>query len=690
MKKNRYTCRLILALSFSLFMQSLNAQWVKINTPELPVGISEVRTIGNAAVATAFFDGVYRTDDSGDNWQAVHTNGLPSNASWIALAGAGTTIYVGSLDARIYMSEDLGNSWQQTSFSATGTLREIEIKDDKIYACGSFGIYVSNNDGVSWSKLPGIGLPPGIIQEMTFSGNKFYAVSNASIGGVFLSNDDGVNWQKISAAITGGAFSITTAFNRVFAFFSNDEKIRFTDNDGSTWTAGNGLPAGIVISGFQANGSTMFAGGISAIYKSTDGGENWQHSSQGIPITTYSRSVDVAPNGSLLATTFRGMYRSSDNGQSWSIASNGIAKEVLSASDMAINGARIFLVGAGSVFTSDNGGDTWTEPQAGMEPGASFFNIAQAGNELFLAGQNSLYKSGNNGNNWTFLSDNLPETGFAFTLENDGTDLYLGRSTGVIKSVDGGQNWQSLTANFPILAFEVGFKDGYVFTGSSNTEFYRTNNNGTTWENISNGLTDMLEINDIEASGDGIYVGGNGGIYYSDNLGVTWSYIADSIPISVNTMLAFDQFLCVAVGPLVYLTADKGANWKDITEGLDNSMFTSQFLINGDRLFAAGTEGLYMRPVSEVFVSASESAAVQPLDVFPNPGKGIFYLKTQPLAGKGGNLQVTSLDGKVVFSEKIKGFDALHSARLENLPAGMYQLEIKVGTERWLAKVVIE
>ena len=309
---------------------------------------------------------------------------------------------------------------------------------------------------------------------------------------------------------------------------------------------------------------TLYAGGGNewfgpAVWKSTDFGASWTHSSQGLAYEAGQApvkavwSLAAAPDGSLYAGVEpAGLFRSEDGGISWSHV-EGLQKHP-SRPEWNPGGAGLILhslvldpadrkkiwvgISAAGVFATEDGGATW--------------------------------QTRNRGTRADFMpeGENYPEFGqcvHCLVMAPGGTGrLYQQNHCGMYRSDDGGRSWQSIEAGlpssfgFPAAAHPRDPDSLYLiplngdikgrFMPEGNAAVWRTADAGASWQPKRAGLPQgdayfnvlrqAMATDAMEPAG--VYFGTNaGGLYASIDEGETWECIAPHLPTitSVETLV---------------------------------------------------------------------------------------------------------------------------------------------------------
>ncbi len=241
-------------------------------------------------------DGVFVSTDGGMHW-SQHTIGLPLPTAIHALEfdDPGKKLYAAT-DAGVFVSADAAQHWAASgdlpADSYTALAFDLKARHTIYTVTTHHGIFVSTNDGSSWSSTNG-GLPVGIIiNGLAFDADRHQLWAATNIG-VYRSSDQGSTWQALN----------------------------------------NGLPAGLVvntvmpaaISGGDQN--LVFAGTNHGFFRSQDYGVHWSASQASLSGTSvYAILIDYHQATTVYVGISIGVLRSDDNGQNWGSVASGLPR----------------------------------------------------------------------------------------------------------------------------------------------------------------------------------------------------------------------------------------------------------------------------------------------------------------------------------------------------------------------------
>lgn len=478
------------------------------------------------------------------------------------------------------------------------------------------GVYVSNNNGVSWSPA--------------YSGVRYYvralaAVPNLTGGytlfagvvneGIFRSTDNGSLWTAVGSgptlienlAVHGGTlYAIETNYLSV------------TNDNGFTWSMLPTRMYSLKCMAVGADGADLYAGSQgSGVYHSADSGATWSPANTGLTDTIVS-SLAVSSDGTtVVAGTSHGVFRTIDKGSSWTLPSGGT--QVSNATAFVIDAATVYAGTSSGVFRSTDNGVQWTRLGASLNVSqlATAPQGGTGGLEFYAGNDQGLFISADTCVTWSKSITGLSALS-VWTVAANKSVVCASTSSGVFYSRDNGANW-TVTLSTRVYAFAcVG---GSIFAGADNAVVEKSVDNGATWT-PSAGLASSGNVTALAASPDGTrlfagtaYENGNanaGGVYMSIDSGAHWTAAGAGLPTTAVNALAFNRSTLLAgtVTRGVFLTNDNGATWTSAGSGLNDSNVQSLFANKG--ILYAGTY------LTGVFVSADNGKTWTPANTgFP-------------------------------------------------------------------------
>jgi photosystem II stability/assembly factor-like uncharacterized protein len=457
------------------------------------------------------------------------------------------------------------------------------------YALSGVGLFKTLDGGVSWTLVSrqGVSGPPVYLVVDPTDPDTLYG---GDYSGVFKSADGGLTWSRASKGLPP-----TNSFTpgRVVSALAIDPTDPQTLYVGVLFESPDGCDDG------------------EGIYKTTDGGSTWSHSSVGIkgpfieavavdpsdPNTVYaasSGSSDCFGGG-------QGVYRSSDGGGTWKLVEpkQYIYGLAIDPSDPATVYA---VTGSGMIKTAD-GGSSWRQLQIPfahasvtalvVEPGAVRTVFAAA---CCYKGR-GIYRSDDLGAHWSPADSGLTDKDvYAMALASSGPQiLYAGTDTGLFRSQDGGASWD-FTVSL-IATCITGLAEsttGTLYAGSYG-QVFRSGDGGATWSKLplpgSDSLAASPAIDSVafEVAGRDMYRTLDGG--------ATWSLVGKVPSFYVPVLVPDPQHVRIlyAVGDAeraVFKTTDWGKDWTKVNTGLPRVFVDAMAVDPSDpRTVYAGAQG---------------------------------------------------------------------------------------------------
>jgi len=256
-------------------------------------------------------------------------------------------------------------------------------------------------------------------------------------------------------------------------------------DNGQTWSTSFNT-GGFAIA---VSGTNLFLGGESGVFLSTNYGSKWTAVDSGMPASFYAWTNALTVSGAnIFAGTFAGVYLSTNNGTSWAVT-NLLPYQI---NALAVSGANVFAgTSSSGVFVSSNNGANWAQVKAGMQD--TLIDALQVSGANLFAG--------------THLNAEYDQWGGVFISGNSGTG-WSAANAGMPVIPD--TNGKTVDYALPtVWSFAVSGPD--IFAGTDHGVFH-SGDNGGSWTNINDGLTDTL-ITALAVSGPYLCAGTNAGVW---------------------------------------------------------------------------------------------------------------------------------------------------------------------------------
>lgn len=501
------------------------------------------------------------------------------------------------------------------------------------------GVYRTADGGDSWkqvSPLDWVVVALAISPDYGGDGTLFATAGITATGfHVHRSTDEGNTWQEVTStwviSLTAPALAISPNFATDQTLYVLGGPHTYVSTDGGdTFTAAGGWFAthdvrGLAFSPDYGADGTLFARVHGdGVYKSTDGGANWNPTGLSGDVSVFAVSPDYGSDEMLLAANGSDgqVHVSTDGGDAWAAAGialgTGGQHTLLFSPTFAAD--RIILAASSAdlgIYRSADGGATWmpvgwTNPYNGGFLGGSVYALALAPQNAYDAAafagtSNGIYRSNNRGEYWYQRpSTPAPLTVRALAIAPAaagspstllaGTSFFetpLGAPTGgagidgqpeehdgnLQLSTDGGRTWQAVSgplARLQSVAFSPDFGDdqtAFAATGRpglSAGDVYRSTDGGLNWTQVLSGsLYAALAVSPDFADDHTLWVsafsGGSGvGIYCSVDGGDTWALLPSWVEARVlapSPNYGVDQTLFAGGQGGLWRSVNGGAAW---------------------------------------------------------------------------------------------------------------------------------
>jgi photosystem II stability/assembly factor-like uncharacterized protein len=317
---------------------------------------------------------------------------------------------------------------------------------------------------------------------------------------------------------------------------------RSSDN-GQNWVASSQGLGNRFVSGLDGDGSNLvLAGTQQGLYRSTDAGQSWQRRIGG-----RVSSVRVTPGqpGTCYAGALGGgVLRSTDGGQTWRSA--GIAGlGAVDVTTLDVGGGRVWVGTPGQgVHVSTDSGSTWQRRTSGLESfvDASYVSRLrvdpQDSNIVYLGSQGALapaslniqggdvYITRNAGASWQRHNTQESFYGVEGLSIGGGGRLFAGTDQIGLYATQGSASGGSFSKILPATHARDAVTDSAgqnIWVALQGAGVYRSSDGGASFVPSSRGLRAAV-VRDVAVQGSTVLLGGPGGILRSTNRGTTFAW----------------------------------------------------------------------------------------------------------------------------------------------------------------------
>ena len=646
-----------------------------------------------ATVFAATTDGVYRSNNSGQTWQLIHS--IPMAMDICMKPGDTSTLYVGagnfgSTGNGIYRSINAGavtpTFTKLTSGLPTSTTGMIRLhisanNPTKVYASigkspnstASNGLYSSTNGGTSWTKASTTAY---INNQGWYAHDVVASPSNANT--IYVAEMD-----MYKSTSGGGTLSKISDWS----LWDFNNATVGTLNEGTTSKYVHADIHHLYISPF--NSSTIFAVTDGGVFKTTNGGTSFVGLNGGL------QTAQIYANMAISATNPNFMICGlQDNatfvydglpGCKRKIGGDGFSAAIDPTNDNNCFGSLYYF----TVYKSTNRASSFsavTNNSQGTEKAcfSSPLVMSPANSNVMYGGTIYFKKSTNKGSTWTNANGGVPLSNSSAPILKVAVSKY---------SVD-----KLYASTCP--------------GGGARSKIFRSTNGGGAFNEITGTLPDRY-YTDIAVdpnNDDRIIVTlsgfGSGHVFFSNNQGNTWTDISGNLPDVPHNTAIFDpsdpQTIIIGNDLGVYYTtgfAGVAPEWIPYNDGLTDATMAMDLAVTSTNKLRLGTHGKGLWETDMPGQSLIVQAELQPqvhtpasksaINAYPNPTTGSFAVTVDNLKGKA-NVRIVDASGRIVQQSVVNLQPGRNVLRydLGTQKKGIYQVIIETSESRIIQRVV--
>ncbi|WP_295719101.1 YCF48-related protein [uncultured Halovibrio sp.] len=265
------------------------------------------------------------------------------------------------------------------------------------------------------------------------NGERFWFVGNA--GTVLEGTREPQGWERHTMPEAINLQGVAVTPEGTVVAVGNEGAVFIRRAGESAWTSQR-LPvserAGKMVDAAWLKGELWVVGEMGAIFRSDDGGRNWQ--SLGLDEDIGLNDINAAPDGTLWITAeFGELIHSQDNGQSWQTRTFG--SESLRSVDFTQNGAGVVVGNNGTMLYRAGPDSDWRE----LDPVTSehLYDVGFDGERWLAVGNSGALVTSTDGQQWQSREPENFGSGYHTRLQTTerGT-VIAGQTIGLLRASD--------------------------------------------------------------------------------------------------------------------------------------------------------------------------------------------------------------------------------------------------------------
>ncbi len=282
--------------------------------------------------------------------------------------------------------------------------------------------------------------------------------------------------------------------------------VRRTTDGGSTWVNGNPNPvviAGMVncIDAFDGNTAWLSTtnSGSTFIYKTTNGGTNWQQVFSSSQTRIFGLKMTDASNGFAFGDPISNIWQmlvTTNGGINWQLSPNAPAAgniETCLPNSFQVSLPNIWWgTSVTTVYRSTNSGVSFTSHAANVT-GIYILAVHYNSEGVGFSSSTSMSKSTNSGVNYASLP--APGSGNIEAIQGEGQNFWFIRGNGIYRSTDSGSSWELVFTSAQSLV-HMDFPDNL----SECQTGWAVGNGGNIYKMTGNIVGSMVNQNEIPAA----------------------------------------------------------------------------------------------------------------------------------------------------------------------------------------------
>lgn len=575
-----------------LFTFKIHSEWIQTNGPYDFLQVKSL-SVTQGSVLAVVGNSILRLDSLSGSW-VTSVKGINGYVNCIQING--NTVLTGTTTG-LYISNDNGNSWTNVvSVPKSRDILQIAVKDNKVFIMTEYGVYVSSDNCESWVLSD---------SALEVAGNTFLSQHGDMVllgttdGGLFISQGDSATWFPI-AELANKYLNCILCKDSTF-IVGTKNGIYFSNNSGKKWKRVENVELNILF--LSTYNSNIFAGTQRGTYVSTDNGVTWTLTNNIFCDLTISGIVVLDKH--IIVSTYgcSGFFISSDGGKNWEAFNKGINYADVNCLNVI---GKYLIAGTNySIHTSSNYGKSWVRNSFGysLENNAS---IVVKDNKVYIANLNyGSFISEDSCKSWKQATKGL-ETEQLRCITIEDSNLYLATEYGIYTSNANNIYWTHIDSNISNkTVFTISAFDSTLITGTWGGGIFRSTNFGKSWAPFNSGNIDNY-IFSSAVTDSFFYIGHHGGILRALHNDSIWEHVLD-LNIITHSIFSDSEKIVAATTGGVFFSVNNGKTWTSKNSGLKDSTGSKAIVIFDNKVFAGINNlkdrkftGVWSRPLIEL------------------------------------------------------------------------------------------
>ncbi len=693
-------------------------------------GFNSISTVDGINVIAVGDNGlVFRSSNGGNSW-SQNTYG---SESFKSVTSVNDYVWISATNGKLFKTFKSVSPINEFQLTTTKTMNSIYFVNDQLgFVCGDDGLLFRTTDGGNfWAAFnSGISLTTDLKSVHFKDADNGVAVGEA--GSVYITSNSGVTWTSLNSGTTRNFLKAKylidgivisgewgTLLTRVGVNWNSIPVRNITDITGITGTSLNNL---------------RICGGGGFIRNNLNGSTNFFNFEKNpmfanlVDIVYYNENIGFA-----VSSLNKAIIRTTNGGQTWSLpsgtsvsmnwqlklaASNGIGNNLC---PHPTNRNAVFVVYGLNVYRSWNRGDNWTQV-ATITSGsrAHSFYVSPVDTNIWVAAvagspTDAVMRSTNYGQTWTtVIARNFSTYGQPLEMDQNNPSVFYfapdGSSTGFFKSTDNGATFNNISMGTnpftsPCDIIVEWDNSNIMFIGDDGADIHKTTNGGVTWFTVKpNSSSEIPSMCNSVFNTDICYATTWSGqdVYKTVNKGDNWNIINNTGFSGWGSDLCRedpDYVITGSYGANATFTSNGGTNWTQISTGL-SGVGAGMLVVDRGLALNMQTSGMYklnitysvLTNISETFYSTNIPSSLNLHQNFPNPFNPSTKIRFDLPFSSDVNLSVYDYLGREV-TQLINGMKQAGSYEIDfnasNMASGIYFYKLSTNSSVITKKMML-